>query len=150
MAEAQKTCLFPPTLWRNTSNIRSAKGIVTCIPRRTPMAETGHWQIRLWLYLPHCGNGLKVHTTQRVFRENEYFSMITVCKKTIKWYVSSCKGLLQGRTYCQNTLFTVARWIAPNGKFEAIARLRRIAFIYDLWREGSSMEIRRNPPRYMI
>lgn len=43
------------------------------------------------------------------------------------------------------------RWIAPNGKFETIARLRGIAFIYyDLWQEGSSMEIRRNHRVYDI
>lgn len=61
---------------------RSAKGIVTC-------TECGHqWQGNGALAdtlcgctCPHCGMELKVHTTRkRVFKEIEYFSMITTCK----------------------------------------------------------------------
>lgn len=61
---------------------RSAKGIITC-------TECGHqWQGNGALAdtlcgctCPHCGMELKVHTTRkRVFKEIEYFSMITTCK----------------------------------------------------------------------
>lgn len=60
---------------------RSAKGIITC-------TECGHqWQGNGKLAdtlcgctCPHCGMELKVHTTRkRVFKEIEYFSMITTC-----------------------------------------------------------------------
>lgn len=39
----------------------------------------------------------------------------------------------------------VQRWIAPDGKTETVARLRRMSlFYYDLWAEYSGMEIRSN------
>lgn len=133
---------------------RSAKGIVTC-------TECGHqWQGNGALTdtlcgctCPHCGMKLKVHTTRkRVFRENEYFSIITVCKgyQVIRFFFA--KAYYKVGQPAEYTIDEVAqRWIAPNGKFETIARLRGIAFIYyDLWQEGSSMEIRRNHRVYDI
>ena len=133
---------------------RSAKGIVTC-------TECGHqWQGNGALAdtlcgctCPHCGMELKVHTTRkRVFKEIEYFSMITTCKgyQVIRFFFA--KAYYKVGQPAEYTIDEVAqRWIAPNGKFETIARLRGIAFIYyDLWQEGSSMEIRRNHRVYDI
>ena len=133
---------------------RSAKGIITC-------TECGHqWQGNGALAdtlcgctCPHCRTELKVHTTRkRVFKENEYFSIITVCKgyQVIRFFFA--KAYYKVGQPAEYTIYEVAqRWIAPNGKFETIARLRGIAFIYyDLWQEGSSMEIRRNHRVYDI
>ena len=133
---------------------RSAKGIVTC-------TECGHqWQGNGALAdtlcgctCPHCGMELKVHTTRkRVFKENEYFSIITVCKGYQVMRFFFAKAYYKVGQPAEYTIYEVAqRWIAPNGKFETIARLRGIAFIYyDLWQEGSSMEIRRNHRVYDI
>ena len=133
ISEAQKTYAFLHSF--EHVGRRSAKGIITC-------TECGHqWQGNGALAdtlcgctCPHCGMELKVHTTRkRVFKENEYFSMIT-----------TCKGY-------QVLRFFFAKAYYKDGKFETIARLRGIAFIYyDLWQEGSSMEIRRNHYVYDI
>lgn len=133
---------------------RSAKGVITC-------CECGHqWQGNGALAdtlcgctCPHCGMELKVHTTRkRVFKESEYFSIITACKgyQVIRFFFAkACYRIGQAAEY---SIYEVAqRWIAPNGKFETIAKLRGISFIYyDLWQECSPMEIRRNHHVYDI
>lgn len=133
---------------------RSAKGIITC-------GECGHqWQGNGALAdalcgctCPHCGMELKVHTTRkRVFKENEYFSIITACKgyQVIRFFFA--KAYYKIGQVAEYSIYEVAqRWIAPNGKFETIAKLRGISFIYyDLWQEYSPMEIRRNHHVYDI
>lgn len=133
---------------------RSAKGIITC-------GECGHqWQGNGALAdalcgctCPHCGMELKVHTTRkRVFKENEYFSIITACKgyQVIRFFFA--KAYYKIGQAAEYSIYEVAqRWIAPNGKFETIAKLRGISFIYyDLWQEYSPMEIRRNHHVYDI
>jgi len=133
---------------------RSAKGIITC-------GECGHqWQGNGALAdalcgytCPHCGMELKVHTTRkRVFKENEYFSIITACKsyQVIRFFFA--KAYYKIGQAAEYSIYEVAqRWIAPNSKFETIAKLRGISFIYyDLWQEYSPMEIRRNHHVYDI
>lgn len=133
---------------------RSAKGIITC-------GECGHqWQGNGALAdtlcgctCPHCGMELKIHTTRkRVFKENEYFSIITACKgyQVIRFFFA--KAYYKIGQAGEYSIYEVAqRWIAPNGKFETIAKLRGISFIYyDLWQEYSPMEIRRNHHVYDI
>lgn len=133
---------------------RSAKGIVTC-------TECGHqWQGNGALTdticgctCPHCGMELKVRNTRkRVFKENEYFSMITTCKgyQVIRFFFA--KAYYKVGQPAEYTICEVAqRWIDPNGKFETVARLRGMAFLYcDLWQVGSPMEIRRNHRVYDI
>lgn len=133
---------------------RSAKGIITC-------GECGHqWQGNGALAdtlcgctCPHCGMELKVHITRkRVFKENEYFSIITACKgyQVIRFFFA--KAYYKIGQAAEYSIYEVAqRWIAPNGKFETIAKLRGISFIYyDLWQEYSPMEIRRNHHVYDI
>lgn len=133
---------------------RSAKGIITC-------TECGHqWQGNGALTdticgctCPHCGMELKVHTTRkRIFKENEYFSMITACKgyQVIRFFFT--RAYYKVGQPAEYSICEVAqRWIAPNSKFETIARLRGISFIYyDLWQECSTMEIRRNHHVYDI
>ncbi len=133
---------------------RSAKGIITC-------GECGHqWQGNGALAdtlcgctCPHCGMELKVHTIRkRVFKENEYFSIITACKgyQVIRFFFA--KAYYKIGQAAEYSIYEVAqRWIAPNGKFETIAKLRGISFIYyDLWQEYSPMEIRRNHHVYDI
>ncbi len=133
---------------------RSAKGIITC-------TECGHqWQGNGALAdticgctCPHCRMELKVHTTRkRVYKENEYFSIITACKgyQVIRFFFA--KAYYKVGQAAEYSICEVAqRWIAPNGKFETIARLRGISFInYDLWQEYSPMEIRKNYRVYDI
>ena len=152
ISEAQKTYAFHHSF--EHVGRRSAKGIITCTECKHQWQGNGTLADTLCgCTCPHCGMELKVHTTRkRVFRENEYFSIITVCKgyQVIRFFF--VKAYYKVGQPAEYTIDEVAqRWIAPNGKFETIARLRGIAFIYyDLWQEGSSMEIRRNHRVYDI
>ena len=85
-------------------------------------------------------------TRKRVFGYNEYFSIITTCKQyqVIRFFF--VKAFFKMRQPAQYSICEVVqRWIAPDGKTETVARLRRMSlFYYDLWAEYSGMEIRSN------
>lgn len=133
---------------------RTAKGIITC-------TECGHgWKGDGELVdtvcgctCPHCGMELKVRTTRnRVFKENEYFSIITTAKEyqVIRFFFARAYYKV-GQSAKYSITEVAQRWIAPNGKFTTVARLRGMSFIYyDLWQECSPMEIRRNHRVYDI
>lgn len=133
---------------------RTAKGIITC-------TECGHvWQGDGELIdtvcgctCPYCATELKIHTTRkRVFKENEYFSIITTCNdfQVIRFFFAKARYTV-GKPADYSITEVTQRWIAPDGKFETIARLRGASFIYyDLWQEGTPMEIRRNHRVYDI
>lgn len=127
---------------------RTAKGIIHC-------TECGHsWKEEHSLAdavcgckCPHCGMELEVLTTRkRVFRGNEYFSVITTCKQyqVIRFFsVKACFKVGEKARYYISEV--VQRWIAPDGKSETVARLRCMSLLYyDLWSEFSNMEIRQN------
>ncbi len=127
---------------------RTAKGIIHC-------TECGHsWKGGHTLAdticgckCPHCGMELEVlDTRKRVFGYNEYFSIITTCKQyqVIRFFF--VKAFFKMRQPAQYSICEVVqRWIAPDGKTETVARLRRMSlFYYDLWAEYSGMEIRSN------
>lgn len=127
---------------------RTTKGIIHC-------TECGHsWKGEHTLAdticgckCPHCGMELEVlDTRKRVFGYNEYFSIITTCKQyqVIRFFF--VKAFFKMRQPAQYSICEVVqRWIAPDGKTETVARLRRMSlFYYDLWAEYSGMEIRSN------
>lgn len=125
---------------------RTAKGVITC-------AECGHkWQGKRVLTneaydctCPHCKTKLRVYITQsRIFKENEYFSVITAFKgyQVIRFFfVRAFFKIGQPPQYSLTEV--VQRWISSEGKFVDIARSRAMnTMYYDLWLEGSPMEIR--------
>ena len=133
---------------------RTAKGVITC-------SECGHE----WIgdgYLvdtlcecscTNCNTILDVITTKKyVFRQTEYFSVITTCKEfqVIRFFI--VKAVYRIGHMAQYSIFeAVQRWISPNGKYETMARLRGMSFIYcDLWIENSPMEIRKDNAVYDI
>lgn len=126
---------------------RNAKGIITCL-------ECGHsWQDNnspladaiLGCKCPHCNTQLDIKTTrQRVFKEIEYFGIITTCGgfQVIRYFHISVyrKAGEQARYSCSEV---VQRWLSPHGKEATIARLRGMSIMYyDLWNFGSALEIR--------
>lgn len=126
---------------------RNAKGIITCL-------ECGHsWQDNnspladaiLGCKCPNCNTQLDIKTTrQRVFKEIEYFGIITTCGtfQVIRYFHISVyhKAGEQARYSCSEV---VQRWLSPNGKEATIARLRGMSIMYyDLWNFGSELEIR--------
>lgn len=126
---------------------RNAKGIITCL-------ECGHsWQggnspltdAILGCKCPNCNTQLDIKTTrQRVFKEIEYFGIITICDgfQVIRYFHINVyrKAGEQARYSCSEV---VQRWLSPNGKEATIARLRGMSIMYyDLWNFGSELEIR--------
>ena len=126
---------------------RNAKGTITCL-------ECGHsWQednspladAVLGCKCPNCTTQLKINATrQRVFKEVEYFGIITTCDgfQVIRYFHISVyrKAGEQARYSCSEV---VQRWLSPNGKEAIVARLRGMSIMYyDLWNFGSLLEIR--------
>lgn len=127
---------------------RTKGGILTC-------TECGHrWKSEHRLAeslcgctCPHCGKELEVlDSRKRVFKNTEYFSIITTCKhfQVIRFFFVHID-----RKVCHPAKYSITevvqRWIAPDGKTETVARLRCMHLFYcDLWNEWSDMEIRGN------
>ena len=96
---------------------------------------------------PRCGAELEaLRTRKSVFRDMEYFSVITTCKQyqVIRFFSVKSRHKA-GEPADYSILEVVQRWIAPDGRTATIARLRGMSFIYyDQWAEGSDMEVRRD------
>lgn len=127
---------------------RTKGGVVTC-------TECGHrWngEHRLAESIcgctcPNCGKELEVlDTRKRVFKDNEYYSLITTCKgyQVIRFFMARATRKV-GQAADYSLTEVVQRWIAPDGRSETIARLRAMhTMYYDLWTEWSDMELRAN------
>lgn len=126
---------------------RNAKGTITCL-------ECGHsWQDNnspladavLGCKCPHCATRLEVKATrQRVFKEIEYFGIVTACGgfQVIRYFYIKVyrKAGEKARYFCSEV---VQRWLSPDGKEAIVARLRGMSIMYyDLWNFGSGLEIR--------
>jgi hypothetical protein len=132
---------------------RSAKGVITC-------TECGHsWQgsselgdALVGAECPHCAAKLEiVNTRKMVFRQSAYFSIVT--KKEdfqvlrfflIKYYAKA------GQKAHYFISEVVQRWIAPNGRYETIARMRPMSYYNDVWIFHSKLEIRPEKDHHYI
>lgn len=132
---------------------RSAKGVITC-------TECGHtWQggselgdALLGTTCPHCAANLEiVNTRKTIFKQSAYFSIVT--KKAtfqvlrffqIKYYAKA------GQKTDYSISEVVQRWIAPNGKYQTIARMRPINYYTDEWLLYSNLEIRSEKAHHNI
>lgn len=127
---------------------RTKGGIITC-------SECGHrWKGGHTLAericgcrCPHCGKELEIlDTRKRVFRDNEYYAVITTRKgyQVLRYFMIRATYKV-GQPAEYSIREVVQWWIAPNGKTEVIARLRAMhTMYYDLWTEWSGMELRGN------
>lgn len=126
---------------------RYANGKVVCL-------ECGHsWQednnplsdAILRCECPNCNTHLKINATrQRVFKEIEYFGIVTTCGgfQVVRFFHINAyyKAGEQARYSCSEV---VQRWLSPNGKEAIVALLRGMSIMYyDLWNFGSQLEIR--------
>ena len=96
---------------------------------------------------PRCGMELEaLRTRKSVFRDMEYFSIVTTCKQYQVIRFFSVKSRYKAGQPAEYSIFEVVqRWIAPDGKTTTVARLRGMSLFYcDLWNEYSDMEVRKN------
>ena len=125
---------------------RTKKGNITC-------SDCGHeWHSDSGLCdtlegctCSQCHAKLKVQDTRkRIYKETQYFSVITTCKgyqviRVMQVRCESRKGEPM-HFYCHEV---VQRWISPDGKVTDMALLRGFTFYYcDVWALCSAMEIR--------
>ena len=125
---------------------RTKKGNITC-------SDCGHeWYSNSVLCdtlegctCPKCYAKLKVQDTRkRIYKETQYFSVITVCKgyqviRVSQVRCESKKGEPM-KFFCSEV---VQRWISPNGIVTDMALLRGFNFYYcDTWAWESQMEVR--------
>lgn len=126
---------------------RNAKGEIICLEcghkwhdDNSPLADA-----ILGCKCPNCATQLKINATrQRVFKEIEYFGIITTYSgfQVIRYFHISVyrKAGEPARYSCSEV---VQRWLSPNGREAIIARLRGMSVMYyDLWNMGSRLEIR--------
>jgi len=124
---------------------RTKKGIITCL-------ECGHaWQgcgelidNLLEAECPVCSAKLYIKTTRkRVFKQTEYLCIVTVCKgfQVLRFFhLTAYFKAGQKAYYSINEV--VQRWIAPNGKYATIAKLKPMSYSNDNWTFSSTLEIR--------
>jgi hypothetical protein len=124
---------------------RSKSGAITCLECGTS------WKSKQTLIdsvcgsiCPHCGMELKIKdTVKRVFRDYQYFCIITVCNgfQVLRFFYIGCEARTGKRAkYFHSEV--VQRWIAPDGKNVAISRLLPLSYNNDKWRFNTNLEIR--------
>ena len=124
---------------------RSSKGIMTCM-------ECGHrWKgnsylsdILLETECPACSAKLQVSNTRKmVFKQSAYFCIVTTKEnfQVLRYFIIKYDAK-SGQKANYFISEVVQRWIAPNGKYATIARLRPMSFYYDAWCFWSPLEIR--------
>lgn len=126
---------------------RTREGVITC-------TECGHsWKgegelinTLLGCECPHCHAKLTVQTTRkRTFKQTEYFGIVTTCKgvQVVRVLLAKCTAKVGElpRYTCHEVM---QRWLAPNGKYATIARLRQtMGTLYlDSWCFTSCLELR--------
>ena len=126
---------------------RNPKGEITCLEcghkwngGNSPLADAV-----LGCECPNCNTQLTVSTTrQRVFKETEYFGVVTTCGEfqVLRFfYINAYRKAGQPIKYTCTEV--VQRWIAPNGRTAIVARLRCMSIMYyDLWNLSTDLEIR--------
>jgi len=124
---------------------RLKSGVINCL-------ECGHsWKSKQTLIdsvcgcvCPNCGMRLKLHNTvKRIFKDYQYMCIVTAYNgfQVLRFiYVDSYARVGEKARYYHSEV--VQRWIAPNGKYETIARTRPMSYNDNNWSFGSNLEIR--------
>ena len=120
---------------------RTPKGVITCM-------DCGHrWTDTTTQKRCHCPNCnaklLITDTRKRVFRDYQYFCIVTTCKgfQVLRFFFIRYYAKTGEKAYYFISE-VVQRWIAPNGQHTTIARLRPMSYYEDIWNFRSSLELR--------
>ncbi len=128
---------------------RTKKGIISCL-------ECGHkWTdttTQKHCICPNCNTKLMIaDTRQRVFNQYEYFCVITAFEgyQVLRFFYIQFDGKV-GRVANYFHSEVVQRWIAPNGKYATLARLRPMGYFVNTWDFRSTLEIRPEKTLYNV
>lgn len=101
---------------------------------------------------PHCGTKLKVTTTRkRKDDQGAYYGIISTCKgfQVCRYFELKAyyKATEAPRLYCWEIS---QHWIAPNGKFEIIARNHTVSWYCDSWTGDMVIRPKYNVGKYEV
>jgi hypothetical protein len=128
---------------------KTSKGVITCLEcnhQWTDTKEKEHCDC------PHCKTKLRViETRKRSFLDYEYLCIITACEgfQVLRFVYVECK-MKKGERPKYFNMEVVQRWIAPNGKYATMAKLRPMGFFRQDWNWSSDLELRPERPLYNI
>jgi len=128
---------------------KTAKGIISCLECGYKWKET---KSKEYCKCPNCKTKLRVlETRKRTFLDYEYLCIITACEgfQILRFFYVECK-MKVGQKPCYFHSEVVQRWIAPNGKFATMARLKPMGFFRYDWIWWSDLEIRPEKSLYNI
>jgi len=124
---------------------KSAKGVITCL--KCGHAWHGNSELGdtlLGAECPECSTKLRVtNTLKRVFKQSEYFCIVTVKGnfQVLRFFLIQYNVTI-GQKAHYFISEVVQRWIAPNGKYATIAKLRPLSYYDVTWTFDSALEIR--------
>ena len=120
---------------------RTKRGKITCTECRHTWQ--GDQQIDRAV-CPHCGVRLTVVTTRRRTSWNKaYLSVVTTREglQVIRYFLLE-RRVRDGHPARYECCEVMQRWIAPDGKYATVARLRNMSWYYDVWRCATPLELR--------
>ena len=121
---------------------RTKKGKITCTECRHTWQ--GDQQIDRAV-CPHCGVRLTVVTTRRRTSWNKtYLSVVTTREglQVIRYFLLE-RRVRDGHPARYECCEVMRRWIAPDGKYATVARLRNMSWYYDVWRCATPLALRK-------
>lgn len=128
---------------------RTKKGVITCLECTHTWTDK---TIEKHCICPQCGSKLVIaDTRQRVFDQYEYFCIITAWKgfQVLRFFYITCDAKV-GKKAIYRQLEVVQRWIAPDGKYATMARLRPTGYFVKSWCYGTDLEIRPEKNMYDV
>lgn len=128
---------------------RTKDGIISCL-------ECGHsWIDKVTgkhCTCPNCNTKLTINDTrQRVFDDYQYLCVVTSCEEfqLLRFiYIDYRAKVGEKARYYHSEV--VQRWIAPDGKYTSLAKLRPMGYFVHSWSFHTPLEIRPEKPLYNV
>lgn len=128
---------------------RTKNGTISCL-------ECGHSFINKTTEkhctCPNCNTKLIINDTrQRVFNDYQYLCVVTCCEEfqVLRFiYIDYRAKVGEKARYFHSEV--VQRWIAPDGKYASLARLRPMGYFVESWCFCSHLEIRPDKNLYNV
>ena len=124
---------------------RTKNGVITCLDcGKSWKSEQNLIDTVCGSVCPNCQIELKIQDTRkRVFRDYQYFCMITTCDgfQVLRFFYVSCEAKTGKKAKYFHSEVT-QRWIAPDGKNAVISRLLPMSYYSDRWMFHTKLELR--------